>query len=365
MLAEDLNLCVDFTMWTTSWNKRDLWEDRALRAEPIVPVSPDRFLTLMNAEDERQGGAWVLHNVRKHLAHLEAGGTWSPPGFAFIREGRAQKSTPRDLFPWFDSEKPIWWETPVIMALATPDSMGVINNQFDQYSMLASEAWGRPRDQAKYPGQEGFKDYCLQLYYRYLNLGFQLVPSAGSASGVLPNPVGYNRMYVPVNGPLTVEKWYAAARAGKVLVTNGPILFFNVLPAASKSKASIEVTAREPIDRIEIVANGEVMQTLKPTPGALEFKTQTTLDLSRHSWVAARCFLSHQGTIRFAHTSPVRLPGKWDCSADAQYFVDWIGELIAQTKADPKRFASESERNELIAIYLQAMDFYIRKSQPR
>ena len=84
------------------------------------------------------------------------------------------------------------------------------------------------RDEAKTTGRPDSGDYSLQLYYRYLNLGFHMPPSAGSASGVLPNPVGYNRMYVPVSRLLTVEKWYAAVKAGKVLVTDGPILFFEL-----------------------------------------------------------------------------------------------------------------------------------------
>jgi hypothetical protein len=189
-LAEDLNISVDFTIW----NKRNLWKDRALRAEPIVRVSPDQFVTLMNAEDERGHGAWMFHNLRQPLEHFAVDGRWYPSGLNFIREVRAQKKSPDDLFPWFDSEKPIWWGLPVMMALAPPDSIGIVHNHFNQYSMLANEAWGRSRDQAKYPGQEGFAEYSLQLYYRYLNLGFRIPPSAGAASGVLPNPVGYNRM---------------------------------------------------------------------------------------------------------------------------------------------------------------------------
>lgn len=359
ILAEDLNICVNFTMW----NKRNLWEDRALRAEPVVRVDPVRFVTLMNAEDERGGGAWMLHNLKKPLARLEVDGRWYPPGISFVREAREQKAAPDDLFPWFDSEKPIWWETPVLMALATPDSLGVVHNHFDQYTTLANEAWGRPRDRQKYPGPEGFMHYSLELYYRYLNLGFRVPPSAGAASGVLPNPVGHNRMYAPVSGPLTVEKWYSAVRDGKVLVTNGPILFFNLSSAGSKWNASIEAHAREPIDRIELVANGEVLQALKPNPGALDYTSAVTLDLARHSWIAARCFLRNEGSIRFGHTSPIYLSGEWDSSSDALYFVNWMDQLIAQTEADLNRFNSDSEKTEVLSLYRQARDFYAGKAR--
>ena len=36
--------------------------------------------------------------------------------------------------------------------------------------------------------------WTQDIYYALLNCGLRIPPSAGSASGVLPNPVGYNRV---------------------------------------------------------------------------------------------------------------------------------------------------------------------------
>ena len=70
---------------------------------------------------------------------------------------------------------PIWWEVPVMVALQTPDSMDIINNQFMQYGIDDGEYWGKPIDRVAYPeGNKGFVDYTLDLYYRYLNLGFHI-----------------------------------------------------------------------------------------------------------------------------------------------------------------------------------------------
>ena len=74
--------------------------------------------------------------------------------------------------------------------------MGVVHNHYNQYGMIANEAWGRPRDQKLYPGKEGFSNYSQSLYHRYLNLGNRYPATAGSASGVLQAPPGYNRVYV-------------------------------------------------------------------------------------------------------------------------------------------------------------------------
>ena len=358
-LAEDLNISAVITMFA----KSNYWQSKGGPVEPVRRISPDHFVTLMNGEDERGGGAWILHHLRAPIA-LGVDGDRVPPGIDFVREARAQKHSANDLFPWFDIDKPIWWEVPVMMALAIPDSMGVVFNHFQEYSTIDGEAWGRPRDKDKFPGPLGFTLYSLQLYYRYLNLGFHVPPSAGSASGILASPVGYDRMYVPVSGPLTVDKWYAAVRAGKVLVTNGPILFMETKASGHNLKVSIEAHAREPIDRIEIIANGEILRKIAPAGNARDFKGDIILDTRHHSWIAARCFLKTSYTIRFAHTSPIYLPGKLDASEDARYFADWIDELIAQTKSDSKHFRNDSEKQEILALYRQALSFYAAKAQP-
>ncbi len=346
-LAEDLNISVVFTMW----NKRNLWEGKPLPADPVMRFSPDHLATLMNAEDERGGGAWLLHGIPKPLP-LAVDGRWYPPGIDFIRQARAGRA-------WFDCEKPIWWEVPVIMALEPPDSFGLLHNHFDLYDVLDHEAWGRPRDKTRFPGQRGFADYTIGLYYRYLNLGFRMPPSAGSASGVLPNPVGYNRVYARLDGPLSVEKWYAAMRDGRCFVTNGPMLFVSTGRSGAALKVKVEALAREVIDRVEIVANGEIVESV--SPGAKSFRQDFMVNPERHSWLAVRCWLKQGETIRLAHSAPVYLPGKWDGTADAQYFVQWIDELIALSGAEPDRFRNAAEREEVMALYRRARAFYAEK----
>ena len=110
---------------------------------------------------------------------------WYPPGIVFIRKARAQRSSPGALFPWFECEKPVWWEVPVVMALEPPDSLGVLHNHFTEYGIYPYDgSVERPRDETKYPGDAGYVEYSLNLYYRYLNLGFgfRLRPARRAAS---------------------------------------------------------------------------------------------------------------------------------------------------------------------------------------
>jgi hypothetical protein len=68
--------------------------------------------------------------------------------------------------------------------------------------------------------------------------------------------------------------------------------------------------------------------------------------------------------VQFAHTSPIYLPGTWDASADARYFVDWIDELIALTDSDSKHFRNDAEKQEILMLYRRARSFYSAKVQP-
>ena len=86
-----------------------------------------------------------------------------------------------------------------------------------------------------------------------------------------------------------------------------------------------------------------------------------TFDPGKHSWIATRCFQQAEDTIRFAHTSPIYLPVEWDASADAQYYVTWLDELIALTKSDPKRDLSEAQRQEMLSLYNEARRVYAAK----
>jgi hypothetical protein len=55
--------------------------------------------------------------------------------------------------------------------------------------------------------------------------GWQRHPAAikAAASGNF-NPVGYNRVYVYVEGDFTWDKWWDGLRAGRAMVTNGPLI---------------------------------------------------------------------------------------------------------------------------------------------
>ena len=344
--AEDLNFTV-----LVNRDKREFFNHWP--AQGVTRIADGYFLSLRNAEDERRGGAWILDALETPLAVSGESG-WYPPGLRYVEASRAERKTGAAL-PWFDLDMPFWWETPVMVALATPDSIDILHNQFMQYGIDDSEYWGRPRDRAEFPGKQGFVDYCMDLYYRYLNLGFRIPPSAGTGTGVMPSPAGYDRVYAHIDGPFNISKWYETIRDGQSFVTNGPMLFLDVTRKWGSVVIDARAVAREPIDRIELVANGRVIQTVRAG------RAQFAVDARQYSWCAVRCFLETPDNIRLAHSSPIYLDGRYDAREDASYFVSWIDALIEQTNEDPGRFRNEAERDEALANYRRAREFYQSK----
>ena len=66
-----------------------------------------------------------------------------------------------------------------------------------------------------------------ERWYDFLNLGFKLIPTAGSDFPYLNHP-GADRNYVYVGEDFTVDAWFAALEAQNTFVTTGPMLTFAV-----------------------------------------------------------------------------------------------------------------------------------------
>ena len=213
MQAEDLQIAPVIT-W---WNNQNLWTKRELPDDPLVRLDGNRYYHLMAGEDEREGGALMYFGRMRPLAI--AGSTREYPSpMKFVEEAK------RDQAIWVDIEKPFWWDVPIWLASGKVDSVGLANNHMCRSRMYESEAWGRPRDEDRLPPPRGNGLWTQEIYYHMLNCGLRVPPSAGSASGVLPNPLGYDRVYVHCSEDFTYEGWWEGLKAGRSFVTNGPLL---------------------------------------------------------------------------------------------------------------------------------------------
>lgn len=352
MRAEDLHVALAIS-W---WNNSNHWLQSPLPANPVIQHDGNRFFHVLGGEDERGGGALLFHQMRQPLPLATFPGKtreW-PSSARWLDDARRAGA-------WIDAEKPFWWDFPLWLARGV-DSVGIAHNHLQRSGVLDNEAWGRPRDLSVYPGPHGNGEYSQRIWWDALNCGLRLTPSAGSASGVLPNPVGYNRMYVHCEGELTWEKWWDGFRAGRVFVTNGPLLRLSAngeLPGATlKSDGAAlrvnlagRIDSRDPIERVELIHNGEVERIQLPA----------VITLRESGWFVVRAISAVQETFRFACTAPwtVEIAGKpgRPKAASAQFFLDWTSNRIAQLE----KIEDAQKREDLLAQWREVKRFWEEK----
>lgn len=349
---------LDYAPTITWWNDRNLWANQEL---PVNPLLRERgvWVESLAGEDEREGGALLFFGLRQPLPL--AGATRehpSPLDFAMLAKADGA---------WIDVEKPFWWDAPTWLASGLVDSMGLANNHMYRSGMLENEAWGRARDAVRLPPPRGNGLWTQEIYYQVLNAGLRIPPSAGSASGVLPNPVGYNRVYVHVGDDFTVPRWWEGLRAGRVFVTNGPLLRVRAngeLPGAVFSapgeesetlELNVVLDSADPVAALEVVMNGEVVRSTPVASG--EGAVRAKLEIPRRpGWFLVRAICDVEHTFRFASTGPFYVEGasgRRVSRAACDFFAEWVEERMERVN-----LPEGPERDAVLAPHHAALRFW-------
>jgi len=265
-----------------------------------------------------------------------------------------------------DIEKPFWWDVPVWLASGQVDTLGIANNHMCRSTVYPSEAWGKPRDASRLPAPLGNGYWTQEIYYHVLNCGLRIPPSAGSASGVLPNPVGYNRVYVHLDGDLTYDKWFAGLRAGRTFVTNGPLLRVRAAEQfpghvfTASHPIDLELTGvlegRDKVAQLEIIRDGQIERQVT----AAEFAQTGSLGkltFNTSGWFLVRAIAENPKTFRFASTGPwyveVGESKRRVSRTSARFFLGWTEERMQRIKvSDP------AQREEVVEPHRRARDYW-------
>jgi len=357
MDAEDLHVAPVIT-W---WNKRNLWEKTSLPQELVQKTGKDRFYHAMAGEDEREGGALLFFNLSKPLP-IQGATREYPSPVDYLLLARKRNNIHIDI------EKPFWWDVPIWLASGMVDSIGLCNNHQQRDGMLATEAWGKPRDTMLYPNPHGNGQWTQHLYYQILETGHRIPPSAGSASGVLNNPVGYNRVYVYCGKDFSYESWFKGLKEGRVMVTNGPLLRPQVngaLPGhvfkAADGKTvelqpTLNLSIRDPVDYLEVVKNGEVVHEVRLDDYAKARGQLPQVVFEKSGWMLIRAVTSNEKTYRFGSTGPyyVEIGGKRRISRKAaKFFLSWVDERAQRVK-----IADEKKKGEVLRYHQGARAYW-------
>ena len=298
------------------------------------PLSGGNHIVYVNEESRHN---FLGHTVLLNLKELVYPLSWEGPGAGIpggidspsMAHHADQAHAQGGLVGWAHFPNPDG-ELAVDVALGKIDS-------FDLFT------WGDP-----FSGK-GSQESPLELWYRFLNCGFDIPLTAGTDKMWNRQVVGNPRTYVKVEGPFSYAAWIAGIRAGRTFVTTGPLLDFQMegrlpgetiaMPEGGELEVKVNVRSRIPVARIEIIQNGKVVSAVQNDHAELALELASSVRIDKSSWIAARVYsprvLPYQAVFDpnpvMAHTGPVyvRVSDQPRRSAgDAAFFEKWTERAI-------------------------------------
>ncbi len=376
VLAEDLNVTFPLIYWARDGyeapEKNDPDFDPTQPVE-LIEVGPTHVIYPLNTEYEiarfhgepHKLGAFFILN---HKTPFNVG---VPPVGNILEQAREEGAL-------FELDKHNWpWSMMLIPVLGI-DLYEITNNHiwrtqfyYKDFGLKAPQSMEVEEDEGGFT-EWGWIRYGFQNYYLLLNCGFHLRPTAGTASGVHPVPLGFGRVYVHQPEGFSYEGWVRGLNGGKSFVTTGPMLPIEVnglspqisihrnddQPTVIEIKGS--AVSPDLIDRIEVIKNGEVYDSIDPENnlgerGEYNSEIDVRYEVADSCWFAVRCFSkTPEGRIRFGHSSPSfvdykdrPLPPRRD---DIQFLIRRMEEQIERNKI--------LENEDALKEYRQALEGY-------
>ena len=181
-----------------------------------------------------------------------------------------------------------------------------------------------------------------ELWYRFLNAGFPVAPSGGT--DVMTDfhrtmAIGATRVYVRPEGAFNWASYFAALKAGRSFVTNGPLVDLRVgglqpgdviASGAREVPFTLGVYSAVPVDSVAIVVNGATVWTGAPPDSSGRREYSGRIRVPAGGWVAARVLgptidrWPAMAEYAFAHTAPI-----------------WIGQVGSTDPTARKAAAAE------------------------
>ncbi len=233
----------------------------------------------------------------------------------------------------------------------------------------------------------GFSDHksTAEVWYKLLNCGFRLPTASGTDFmgnyASLRGPVGLNRVYAEVKpGPLKIEPFLAAIKAGRTFATNGPLLRFSLggqgiggevrLEKKQEVKFSAAMNSIVPMDHLQIVCNGKVARELALDSNHTSAHVDGSIALEASGWCVLRAFSDKAeypilDLYPYATTSPVYVSvggAPVRNAADAAYFVAWVDRLIAAARSNTS-WNTEAEKESVLAMLQEARGKYAKMAE--
>jgi hypothetical protein len=374
MLAENVNVGLPMTDWTTTSTAAPSASGRGLEVGTAVsPVRIDdthvwhprntEYEIFQTGNSNHTLGALLIVNHRTRFDQL-----------VFPLRAVAEKA--RSEGALLDLDKHNWPWSLALVPLLNIDLYELANNHHWE-TEYAIKNWAVPAPAwmgLTGSGSATERDwtlYTFQTYYTLLNCGFRLRPSAGTANGVHPVPLGFGRVYVHLDEPFSFDAWMRGLGAGRSFVTTGPMIFarvdgqwpgarFQGIAATNSHHLTCTILSERPLESIELIMNGESRVQYGPenrqtSTGAYQTEITTQFSPISTSWLAWRCFESRpNGRFRFAHTGPWYFDVPGQPLRPRKVETDWLAARVREEIARSQSIAPQS----LVDDYQQALKIY-------
>ena len=193
---------------------------------------------------------------------------------------------------------------------------------------------------------------AVPTWYRLLNCGFRLPPSAGTdvfLNRIFSNLPGGDRVYVHVPGGLTYDGWIDNLKKGRSFVSNGPMLELTIdgkalgetIKVNGHEKVRVKASARSqyPLAKVELIHNGKVAATLPLAKDEQSATLDQQIELKGSGWYALRASgPGHPDSVVpavYAHTAPIYIDiavSVLRSREDALFFLAWIDDLAVMVR---------------------------------
>ncbi|MCA9434983.1 MAG: CehA/McbA family metallohydrolase [Candidatus Omnitrophica bacterium] len=270
----------------------------------------------------------------------------------------------RNLGGYIDAKVPESPEVPVAAALGLVDYARVVGPEKSQ-----DEIWDESRVIARF-----------NAYYDLLNAGFRIPVSAGSLAQerepIEKDRLGASRVYARIPGTFSLGRYLKVLTEGPTWASNGPMITllvnkkdpgkeFEISPQRKRIHISMGARSDRPIDRLELIQNGKVVETLVGSSTQDYVVKDFDYEVNEPGWIAARVFekpVEGEEGIRYAHTSPFYLKDRDSISIRKEPVEDLknrVQGLIEKVEANPD--IAPEEKEEMLKMYSQAIDFYQKR----
>ena len=354
MHAEDLNVALPLNYWVR--NNTEVPANSGPKFAPrvqnidashlIYPINTEYEIFSINGKRHTQGAVFVLN----HKQPLEIP---APPTRKIAAAARQQGAL-------LDLDKHSWNWSAMVVPVMNVDLFELSNNHhwrtefgFTRWTLESAPHWPQIERNESGFTERGWTEFGFQTYYAFLNCGFRMRVSAGTASGVHPVPLGHGRVYVHTGSDFSFDNWMKHLDAGHSFVTQGPLLdvtFNDALPGTTwnvsedTNAVAIEgdVISVNPLATIEIIRNGIVIESIDPRSnrtdsGACQTRFKHTTMVRGSGWLAVRCFEQlADDRVCFAHTNPVFVDVEGQplkpLERDLDYFIQRMDSEITRNK---------------------------------